>query len=153
MAGPANMLTDLQLVERDARFRPVYAVGSSRRLFPGRPAPTEDLATAAGYDNLAQALIVRLLTPRGELAPLGHPEYGSRVHELIGEPNNAAHRALLKLFILEALAAERRIESNVGVTIEPLKGTFDAVAVTLEVKPVGAASRVTIGPFTLELGT
>lgn len=153
MAGPANMLTDLALVERDARFRPVYAVKSGPRRFPGRAGSTEDLSTVSGFDNLAQAIIVRLLTPKGELAPLGHPEFGSRLHELIGEPNNTAHRALMKLFILESLAAERRIEPDVKVLIEPMKGVFDAVAVTLDVKPVGAASVVVIGPFILELGT
>lgn len=153
MAEPANMLIDLELTERDARFRPVYAVRSARRTFPGRPAPTEDLATVSGYRNLAQAVIIRLLTPRGELAPLGHPEFGSRLHELVGKPNNTAHRALMKLFILDSLSAEPRIKPGTKVAIEPLRGTFDAVAVTLDVSPVGDSSTVTIGPFTLELGT
>ncbi|MGH9139212.1 MAG: GPW/gp25 family protein, partial [Acidimicrobiales bacterium] len=33
-----------------------------------------------GRHNLGQALILRLLTPRGALADLGHAGYGSRLH-------------------------------------------------------------------------
>ena len=53
---------------------------------------TDDLRTVDGRDNLAQAVINRLLTRQGELAALGHPRYGSRLHELIGEPNNVRIR-------------------------------------------------------------
>ena len=55
---------------------------------------------------------MRLLTPRGELAELGHPEYGSRLHELIGSPNSETRRSLAKLFVLESLAQEPRIDED-----------------------------------------
>ncbi|HXO21723.1 MAG TPA: hypothetical protein VOA87_17560, partial [Thermoanaerobaculia bacterium] len=61
----------------DADLASGITVGSGRR----------DLEVAAGLDNLTQAIANRLKTRRGELGPLGHPEYGSRHHELIGEPN------------------------------------------------------------------
>jgi hypothetical protein len=70
----------------------------------------QDLATAAGVDNAVQAVIHRIKTVKGELAGLGHPEYGSRHHELIGQPNTENNRNLVKLFILQALALEPRIE-------------------------------------------
>jgi phage baseplate assembly protein W len=70
----------------------------------------EDLTTVAGVDNAVQAVIHRLLTLRGELADLGHPDYGSRHHELIGQPNTENNRNLVKLYILQALALEPRIE-------------------------------------------
>jgi phage baseplate assembly protein W len=41
---------------------------------------------------------------------LGHPEYGSRLHELIGESNTQTNRDRAKLFALEALLAEPRIK-------------------------------------------
>src|SRR5688500_20244610 len=44
-----------------------------------------DLGAMRGRQNLAQALLLRLLTPRGALRALGHATYGSRLHELIGE--------------------------------------------------------------------
>ena len=65
---------------------------------------------AAGIDNAVQAVIHRIKTVAGELADLGHPEYGSRHHELIGEPNTEGNRNLVKLYILQALAREPRIE-------------------------------------------
>ena len=70
----------------------------------------QDLQLASGVDNIVQAIIHRLKTCYGELAPLGHPDYGSRHNELIGEPNTAHNRSLVKLYILQALAREPRIE-------------------------------------------
>ena len=46
-----------------------------------------DLQLATGVDNITQAIIHRLKTCYGEMASLGHPDYGSRHNELIGEPN------------------------------------------------------------------
>lgn len=69
-----------------------------------------DLLTAEGVDNAVQAVIHRIKTVKGELSELGHPEYGSRHHELIGQPNSENNRNLVKLYILQALALEARIE-------------------------------------------
>src|SRR5262249_37660558 len=66
-----------------------------------------------------QSLIVRLLTERGELTPLGHPNYGSRHHELIGQPNTEANCNLVKLYILECVKQERRIESVLKIDVKP----------------------------------
>jgi phage baseplate assembly protein W len=92
---------------------------------------------------------MRLLTPRGELAELGHAEYGSRLHELIGVPNTETRRSLTKLFVLESLAQEPRIEKVVRCDVAPAPGSRDRVDVQLEVKPVAFAETVAIGPFTL----
>jgi len=69
-----------------------------------------DLLLADGIENLTQAIANRLKTRKGELASLGHPEYGSRHHELVGEPNVERTRNLVKLYVLEALRDEPRIE-------------------------------------------
>ncbi|MGV2388060.1 MAG UNVERIFIED_CONTAM: hypothetical protein LVR29_06225 [Microcystis novacekii LVE1205-3] len=37
-----------------------------------------DLGAIEGQTNLRQAILNRLLTRKGELAKLGHPDYGSR---------------------------------------------------------------------------
>ncbi len=76
----------------------------------GRIPVTRDLAVVARTDAADQLLVNRLKTQRGELAALGHPEYGSRHHELIGEPNTERTRNLIKKHVLEALAHEPRIE-------------------------------------------
>jgi phage baseplate assembly protein W len=70
-----------------------------------------DLATIDGRHNLGQALILRMLTPRGALAELGHAEYGSRLGELIGQRKTDTARALCKTFVLEVLAQEPRVDN------------------------------------------
>ena len=76
-----------------------------------------DLRVAAGIANLEQAIANRLKTRRGELAPLGHPEYGSRHHELAGEPNVERTRNLIKLRVLQALRDEPRIERVLAASV------------------------------------
>jgi phage baseplate assembly protein W len=81
-----------------------------------------DLDLTFGKANLVQSLIVRLLTEKGELAALGHPDYGSRHHQLIGEPNTQANRNLIKIYILECLKQEHRIESVLKIDVKPGEG-------------------------------
>ena len=76
-----------------------------------------DLQRLAGVDNLKQALLLRFLTPVGELALLGHRDYGSRLHTLIGELNNETNRNRAKLYVLEALAAEPRVQEVLDVQV------------------------------------
>ena len=52
-----------------------------------------DLKLVRGRANLAQAVLNRLFTRQGALARLGHPDYGSRLYLLPGEPNNRRTRA------------------------------------------------------------
>src|SRR3954465_2254572 len=69
-----------------------------------------DLDITVGRPDLVQAVINRLLTRLGELTQLGHPDYGSRLHELVGELNNLRLRALAEVYIRDCLKQERRIE-------------------------------------------
>lgn len=151
MTETRHLLTDIRLGLRDARLRPVYAVDLERRRVPNGSTVLEDLGLVHGVDNLGQAVLLRLLTPRGELTELAHPEYGSRLHEVIGRTNTETTRNLMKLFILESLKQEPRIATIDAVTVTPTPGRRDRVDVTLRVKPVAATTSVTIGPFTLEL--
>lgn len=92
-----------------------------------------DVATIRGRANLAQALILRLLTGRGELGPLGHPRYGSRHHELIGEPNTERSRNLLKLHVLECLSQEPRVTIE-RLDVRPLEGRENRDKVRIEAR-------------------
>ncbi len=112
-----------------------------------------DYETIDGRDNLGQAVVMRLLTPRGELTELGHPEYGSRLNELLGAPNSETRRGLAKLFVLEALAQEPRIAKVEEVTVTPAVEERDLVDILIRVQPVGAAETVTIGPFSLRVAS
>ena len=151
MAEDRQLLTDIRLGLRHRELRPVYEVDTDRRRVPTRPGLLVDMGVVSGRQNLAQAVIMRLLTPRGELSALGHPEYGSRLHELIGEQNTETNRNLMKLHILESLQAEPRIEGPVEITVEPDQVNRNRVNVLLRLKPLGETGTVTIGPFTLEL--
>ncbi|MDA0166826.1 hypothetical protein OM076_41580 [Solirubrobacter ginsenosidimutans] len=68
-----------------------------------------DLELARGADAISQALRLRLVVRRGELAPLGWPDYGSRLHELIGEPSVVRTHARALAYARAALEADPRV--------------------------------------------
>lgn len=144
----AHLLRDLAVHAAHRELRPVYRVSENLIALRGQ---AWDFIARDGKENLAQALILRILTPLGELSALAHPDYGSRVHELIGRENNGTQRNLLKLYILEAVKAEPRVEKVVELKVNPSPGARSTVDVLLRVKPAGATGVVTIGPFTIEL--
>ena len=112
-----------------------------------------DLATVAGVENLSQAILDRLHTRQGELASLGHDDYGSRLYQLVGESNNSRTRALAELYIRECLAQESRIEEVVEVIFaQPDRGmNRDLLQVSVTVKPVDLETLLTFG-LSLNLG-
>lgn len=141
----------LQLLRHDALS--IYGVAQAeRRLVSGGQAVLlRDIATIENHDNLAQAVTIRLLTPRGELAALGHPDYGSRLHELIGEPNTETRRNLAKLYVIQALQQERRIAKVQQVEVKPRVGERNLIDITIKVLPIGSDVAVDLGPFGLDL--
>lgn len=109
-----------------------------------------DFDTAIGAGCLQQALVLRLLTPQGSLTNLAHPDYGSRLHELIGEINTAVTRARAKAFVLQALAQERRVAEVLAVDVlEPADGARDRLMIHASVLPKGGGDPVALG---LEVG-
>ncbi len=150
-----QLLRDVRIELTHHELRPVYVVPSQQvTLTAAEGAHTLlDYETIDGRDNLGQAVVMRLLTPRGELAELGHPEYGSRLNELLGAPNSETRRGLAKLFVLEALAQEPRIAKVEEVTVTPAIEERDLVDILIRVQPVGAAETVTIGPFSLRVAS
>jgi hypothetical protein len=95
-----------------------------------------DLQTLQDAQNLQQALLLRFITRQGDLAPLGHPDYGSRLYTLIGELNNQVNRNLAKLFVLEALAAEPRI-ANVQ-SVDVTAGARDRIDIRVALVAIGS---------------
>lgn len=146
-----RLLTDIKLRLHRHELRPVYTVETSSQRVPGSRARFEDLVTISDRDNLAQAIIMRLLTPRGELTALGHPEYGSRLYELVGRENTDTTRNLAKLYILDSLQYEPRIQQSKVIRVTPVPGTRDLIEILVQVRPIGDGEIVTIGPFTQEL--
>jgi hypothetical protein len=112
-----------------------------------------DLGRAGGRANLVQSLILRLKTERGELAPLGYPDYGSRHLALVGEPNTERTRTLIKLYVLECLRQEPRLEAIKEVTVQPWAGAEnrDKVRIEIRVKARGLPDPLSlVVPFSFE---
>jgi phage baseplate assembly protein W len=118
---------------------------------PDRAGATADVAVVAGTAAADQLFITRLKTHKGELAPLGHPQYGSRHHELIGQPNVERTRALIKLHVLEALSHEPRVarirRCDVTAAHQPPR---DIVRIVIELDVIDEpAPRLLVVPFDL----
>jgi phage baseplate assembly protein W len=104
---------------------------------PGMLEPA-DAGVVSGRENLAQALTLRLLTPFGSLAPLGHPNYGSRLVSLIGRLNDQTTRNLARLYTIEAVAQERRVAKllDLAVTTPDERNFPSDVTIAFTVLPV-----------------
>lgn len=110
-----------------------------------------DIGVVDRLEAADQLLVNRLKTHAGELAPLGHPEYGSRHHELVGQPNVERTRALIKLYVLEAMGHEPRVAKinrcDVTAVDEPPR---DVVRISMQVEIVGEPNPLNlVVPFSL----
>ena len=122
----------------------------NQRPRPGQPETVADFALLDGRQNLAQALLLRLLTPRGTLKSLGHESYGSRLHELVGRRKTEELRNLCRAFVLEAVAQEPRVEPKaLSLEFELDQESFDNFAFTLSVASVTTGDPVALS---LEVG-
>ena len=152
MAAP-QLLSDIALrfVRSDALS--IYEVQDqeTRTTAGGRIVRLRDLSVSSDLDNLRQAIEIRLLTPKGELAALGHADYGSRLPDLIGQPNTETNRNLAKLYVIEALKQERRIEKIVAVDVTPAPGQRQLIKIFLKVQAIGVQQVIDLGPFTIDL--
>jgi phage baseplate assembly protein W len=116
------------------------------------PDPTGDLALARGNDNIVQALTMRLLVRKGELAQLGWPNYGSRIHELIGEPNNQRTRTILMAHARTAIEQDPRVEEVIGVVARVLEGERDVARLDIEIQLINENHPLNL-VFDVRLGT
>lgn len=149
----ARFGTDLRLL------RDLEHVKSNRD--PGNDLPVRrrtetgqvDLDTWSGADNLIQALLLRFLTPMGELAILGHADYGSRLHELIGELNTETNRNRAKLYVLQALAAEPRVQKVLEVKVTQSKRDRAQVDIAISLLAISSDTPLNlVFPFFFEGG-
>jgi phage gp46-like protein len=93
-----------------------------------------DLELTRGADAIVQALRLRLVVRRGELAPLGWPDYGSRLHELIGEPNVVRRHARALAYARQAIEADPRVQAitRIAATVPP--GDRDVLRIEMDVQ-------------------
>jgi phage baseplate assembly protein W len=114
--------------------------------------PTGDLQTVSEEMNVGQAVISRIRTRKGELLDLGHRQFGSRLYELVGEPNNEATRELVRNIAKETLSADPRIREIRRIDVKPSR--FDPHRVDLEITVLAIRSETPINivyPFYLEV--
>ncbi|MBS7610185.1 GPW/gp25 family protein [Candidatus Bathyarchaeota archaeon] len=115
--------------------------------------PEGDLELVSGELNLAQAIIHRLTTGEGELYDIGHADYGSRLHELLGEPNNERTRARAKNIVLNCLAQEPRIREVISVNVRTNSLEPHRLDIEITVLPIASPTTLSIVyPFSLEVG-
>ena len=125
--------TDLRLVFTGGREGADLAIG------------LQDFETVSGIDNLVQALTLRLLVDRGELDGLGHPRYGSRIRDLIGEPLDRANLELLRRYVRQELLRDPRVAEVVQVAVTPHDERRDGVDVVARVRATdGREARVEV---------
>jgi phage baseplate assembly protein W len=130
---------DLKIVEKD----PGYDLNIS---------PTGDLETIGEEYNLGQAIIIRLNTMQGELTDLGHSSYGSRLYELVGEPNNERTRELVRIYALESVNRDPRVEEVVGISVDKFKDDPSRIDINISVRATGLTSILNVVfPFYLEV--
>lgn len=117
------------------------------------PTSEGDLETVSGELNLAQAIIARLTTGIGELYDTGHANYGSRLHELIGEPNDTRTRERVKNVVSDCLAHEPRIREIVAVSVRSNLSDLHRLDLEVTVLPAENSTPLSIVyPFHLEAG-
>lgn len=145
--------TDLRLLQnlerQDDRHR-----GSDLQTSTRAQDKKVDLQTLAGNGNLEQALLLRFLTPVGELAQLGHPDYGTRLSELIGELNNDTNRNRAKMYVLQALASEARVKQVLSVTVTQNPARRDEMDISVSLLPIDSDTPLNlVFPFFLQGGS
>ena len=69
----------------------------------------------------------------------------------MGQPNTETTRNLAKLFVIEALKQERRIQKIVGVDVSAAPGERQRIRILLSVLPIASQSVLDLGPFSIDL--
>ncbi|HEU4456233.1 MAG TPA: hypothetical protein VFR81_24420 [Longimicrobium sp.] len=136
-----DLKTDLALARRDPGVLTSDREGVDLREYRG------DLLLSDGRRNLAQALLNRLYTRQGALAQLGHPRYGSRLHQLVGEPDSRRTRALAEFYVREALTADPRVAEVASVSFETPARTSTrrhVLAMSVVVLPAGGGEALAL---------
>jgi phage baseplate assembly protein W len=110
---------DLQLYERNDTY-------------DLQPNGAGDLGLAQGNENIIQALTLRLRVRRGGLEALGWPAYGSRLHELIGEPNIGRVHVRLMAYARSAIEEDPRVAEVSNVSAAP--SGRDTVRLMMEIR-------------------
>jgi phage baseplate assembly protein W len=143
MSGQDILGTDLKIIEHEISGKDLTSMPSTRE--------KQDLATVSSVDNLVQAINLRLNARKGDLRELGHPDYGSRLHTLIGRLNTASNRKLLEAYVRECIKQEPRIKEIISIFIESPRAEPGRVYAHATVKPIDNQTPLNlVFPFNFE---
>lgn len=97
------------------------------------------LSRVEGYNNLTQALLLRLNTPQGSL--ILHPEYGSTLGKLLGERNTEATVNKIVVNVEKTIRQDTRVD-NVSVTATSVDD--EVVTLNIKITPVSFDEQISI---------
>lgn len=123
-----------QLFGTDLALR--EGAGGADLTLEGAAGGSGGIALVAGNDDIVQALTMRLKVRQGELAPLGWPDYGSRLHELIGEPDLARTRIKAQVFARDAVEADPRVQQVESVEVASIAGERQVLRLAMGVSVI-----------------
>jgi phage gp46-like protein len=136
-AADMRLLGDLEHAEQRERGSDVFTA-------PRPETDKNDLQRLHGVENLQQALLLRFLTQVGELTHLGHASYGSRLHELVGEPNTVTSRNRAKLYALQALTAEPRVAAVESLDVITDPGNRNTILIKARLRTIDSPVPLTL---------
>jgi phage baseplate assembly protein W len=106
-----------------------------------------ELQRISGKANLVQALTLRLLVDKGEIAGLAKPRFGTRIRDLIGGPLDRANLELIRRYVSQALLQDPRVAEITRLIVRPRDrepGTVEVLAVVAAVNGEEADVAVTL---------
>lgn len=98
-----------------------------------------NISIVGGYENLRQALLMRLNTPKGTL--ILHPEYGNNFSDILGMPNTRDNVDKLKVMVEQTIRQDERVE-NVEVSLASV--TEDVVTLELLIYPINFSEQLSL---------
>lgn len=93
-----------------------------------------DLDLVSNHETVLQSLRNRLATQQGEMAELGHPEYGSLLDSVIGEPNVPDTHRIIETLVKDCLTQEPRVANILDVAAVPNKHYQNCVDIRVYLK-------------------
>jgi phage baseplate assembly protein W len=118
----------------DLMLRPTRRADSALHLDRRATVAGFDLDLVTDQDAVGQAVWLALAIPRGDLTQLGHPNFGSRLHLLIGELLTETTIARAHAYIREALRGDPRFKVR-DVTLTRNAADPGAVEAEITVDP------------------
>jgi phage baseplate assembly protein W len=138
-------------IDREILFGSDLKLTSSGGTLDLTAARLGDLQLAQGNDNIVQALTLRLMVRKGELERLGFADYGSRLHELIGEPNNQRTRVIAMGLARTAVEQDPRVAEVQRVEASVPPGERDTIRIEMDVELITENTPVNL-VFDVRLG-